>query len=319
MNNILEVRNLSRAFRSQWTFKRKTGIQDISFAVAPGESFALLGANGAGKTTTIKNILGFLVPDSGEVFFEGERLETPRQRAAIGFLPEQPYFYQYLTVEETLSFYAALFSMNGSERRERVAYVMDRLSIGHKSKEKVKSLSKGQQQRVGLAQVLLNDPSLLILDEPFSGLDPLARVEIRNLLLELKAQGKSMIVSSHILSDIELLCDRAVILKQGKMREETNISQLLNIDAASYKVSVQVSSGDLAEIENAAFPEEIASGITTSREVSGAVVFEFPGYDEARRFVSYCFDKQYTVLEFSRIHTSLEDVFISANAPDEVI
>ncbi len=314
MNSILQVKDLSKSFRSHWTFKKKAGIEGISFSVAEGESFALLGANGAGKTTTIKNILGFLIPDAGEIHFKGSPLFSPAQRTEIGFLPEQPYFYQYLTVEETLNFYAALFSIRPSERTERVKYVLDRLALLHKAKDKVKSLSKGQQQRVGLAQVLLNNPSLLILDEPFSGLDPLARVEIRNLLLDLKKQGTSMIISSHILSDIEMLCDRAVILNKGRIGEEINIGQLLDSGEAVYKVSVRGDLGSVSSGESSDMLKEILSHVTSGKIVSGVSIYEFSGYEEARRLMKFCFDYEFTVLEFSRAHRTLEDIFISATS-----
>lgn len=325
MNNILEVHNLSKQFRSAWVYRKKAGIEDVSFSVKKGESFALLGANGAGKTTTIKNVLGFLKPDAGSVIYKGKTLLDPGERSSIGFLPEQPYFYQYLSVEETLNFYAGLFSLQGDQRKERVGYVLEKLSIAHKKKERLRNLSKGQQQRVGLAQVLLNDPDLLILDEPFSGLDPLSRVEIRNLLQELKKEGKSMIISSHILSDIEMLCDRAIILNGGKVKVETDISGLLRAESSGYRFGIEIPEDKVRE--SITSQDKLFSGLEKTllelepvvtkynSETHGNAIrlYEFKKYEDAKIYLEYCLKNEIKILEFSRIQKSLEDIFISAS------
>lgn len=313
MSKILEVKNLSKAYKSHWTFKKVSGISNISFHINEGETFALLGANGAGKTTTLKNILGFLRPDEGLISFRGEKLSLPVQRKQIGYLPEQPYFYDYLSVQETLDFYAALFSIPAKDRKRIVTSVMERLSISHKAKSKIKSLSKGQKQRVGLAQSIIGKPSLLILDEPFSGLDPISRVEIRNLLFDLKKEGVSMLVSSHILSDIEMLCDRAVILFKGEIKKEVMLSSLLNTESNSFKVILKGFSKYIKEasIENKA--TEILEEAEVRSHSDEIDVVTFSDYQKAKNLLEFSFSNNISILEFSRVQASLEDVFISVN------
>lgn len=215
---LLELRGLSKYFRHTWTMRRIMALQDLDLAVARGEIFGLIGHNGAGKTTTFKCLLGLLRPSAGAVRFAGGPLGV-RERAAIGFLPEQPYFYDYLTVTETLRLYASLYGLHGRAARARVAEVIERVQLGHKRRAALRSLSKGTLQRVGIAQAILNQPALLILDEPMSGLDPTGRHAMRELVRELHAAGTTVIFSSHVLPDAEALCDRVAILAGGRLRE----------------------------------------------------------------------------------------------------
>jgi ABC-2 type transport system ATP-binding protein len=312
MKTKLDVRGLSKDFRSPWTYKRKRGIREVSFSVSEGECFALLGANGAGKTTTIKCVLGFLKPHAGEVSLDGSLLDCSRKRSSIGFLPEQPYFYQHLSVKETLTFYASLFGLTSKEKNARVAYVMERLQIEHKAKDRLGSLSKGQQQRVGLAQVLINDPSLLILDEPFSGLDPLARIEIRDLLLELKNKGKSIMISSHILSDIETISDRALILSKGEVKVETKIADLALKVEGSYKILL-AEDEHISEAFLRSLCEEYSDSSCSITRLSGVWSVEVDTNRVARDLLLRLLQKEIHVLEFTRVHRPLENLFISVS------
>ncbi|MBX3023461.1 ABC transporter ATP-binding protein [bacterium] len=214
----LELRGLTKDYRHNWTMRRLRVLHALDLVVRRGEILGLIGPNGAGKTTTFKCLLGLLRPSAGQVVFEGRPLDV-RQRAAIGFLPEQPYFYDYLTVRETLSLYAHLYGMHGGAARARVAEVIEQVQLGPKQRASLRTLSKGTMQRVGIAQAILNRPRLLILDEPMSGLDPIGRHAMRELIRSLHAGGTTVIFSSHILPDAEALCDRVAILTGGRLRE----------------------------------------------------------------------------------------------------
>ena len=215
--HAVRIDNLSYFYRSHWTFKRFKGLQPFSLEIAPGESFGFLGHNGAGKTTTIKCILNLLTPASGRVELFGVDARRLAARKQVGYLPELPYFYEHLTVGELLELYAALAEVPRPGRRERVAEALEQVQLSSERKSPLRTLSKGQTQRVAMAQALVGRPRLLVLDEPFSGLDPLGRKEFTDLLLSLKKSGTTIFMSSHILSDVEYLCDRVSIMAQGRL------------------------------------------------------------------------------------------------------
>ena len=219
---LLELRGLTKDYRHNWTMRRLRVLHELDLIVRRGEILGLIGPNGAGKTTTFKCLLGLLRPSAGQVLFEGEPLGV-RQRADIGFLPEQAYFYDYLTVKETLSLYAHLYGQHGSAARARVDEVIELVQLAHKRHASLRTLSKGTMQRVGIAQAILNRPRLLILDEPMSGLDPIGRHAMRELVRSLHAGGTTVIFSSHILPDAEALCDRVAILTGGRLREIVDV------------------------------------------------------------------------------------------------
>ncbi len=213
----LEVRGLSKDFRSGFLRRRLRGIADVSFSVPEGSVFAILGHNGAGKTTTINCILDLAHADGGQVRIFGQDHNRPQARASIGYLPERPYFFEHLTGRELLRFYADLLDIPADLRADRIEWVLERTGMTEAAGRRLRKYSKGMLQRIGLAQALLGDPRLLILDEPMSGLDPMGRREVRELLLELKAQGKTIILSSHIVPDVEAVADAVGILRQGSM------------------------------------------------------------------------------------------------------
>ena len=255
---LLELRGLSKDYRHNWTMRRLRVLHDLDLAVRRGEILGLIGPNGAGKTTTFKCLLGLLRPNAGQVLFDGRPLGV-RERADIGFLPEQPYFYDYLTVEETLSLYAHLYGQHGRAARARVAEVIEQVQLGHKRRASLRSLSKGTMQRVGIAQAILNRPRLLILDEPMSGLDPIGRHAMRELVRGLHASGTTVIFSSHILPDAEALCDRVAILTGGRLREIVDVR--LDADACVYQLEVGALPADaLAALERLAGTPAVANG-----------------------------------------------------------
>jgi ABC-2 type transport system ATP-binding protein len=221
---LLEAVELTKVFRHQWTMRPIRAIEDVSLQVHEGEVLGLIGPNGAGKTTTIKLLLALLRPTRGRVTFNGMSVHRPRARQAMGFLPEQPYFYDYLTVEETLHFYGQLCGLSAGDRRSRISELVDRLQLGPFLQRTVRQLSKGNLQRVGVAQAIIHRPSVAILDEPMSGLDPIGRKEMRELIAGLRTEGTAVVFSSHILPDAEALCDRVAVLVGGHLREVVDVS-----------------------------------------------------------------------------------------------
>lgn len=221
---------LGKRFRTGWASRREVvALESLDLAVQPGEVFGLLGPNGSGKTTTIKLLLGFLRPTGGRAELLGRPPGDPAAKARLGFLPEETYLHPFLTVEETLDFHGSLFGLPSAERRRRAGELIERLRLGHARTRRLRDCSKGMARRVGLAQALLNDPELLILDEPTSGLDPLGAAEVKALILELKAKGKTLLVSSHLLADMEKVSDRIAILHQGRMVETGRVRDLLTL------------------------------------------------------------------------------------------
>lgn len=258
MATILEARNLTKYFRHQWTFRRIPTLNGLSLAIAEGEIFGIIGHNGAGKTTLFKLLLGLLRPNDGTVTFEGRPL-TPDARAAIGFLPEHPYFYDYLTVQETLDFYARLYGMRGAARRQRIAQIVEHVQLVPKLRASLRTLSKGTLQRVGIAQAIMNHPRLVILDEPMSGLDPTGRHHMREIIRSLQHEGTTVIFSSHVLPDAEMLCHRVGIIAAGQLREVVTLNHAQSPEA--YMMAVTgVASATLETLEKIASEPPRANG-----------------------------------------------------------
>ena len=233
----LQVRNLSKTFRSGFLRRQERGISEVSFSVTQGTVFALLGHNGAGKTTTINCILDLVHAGSGKVEILGVDHRDPKARTQVGFLPERPYFFEHLTGLELLGFYADLLGIAGDQKDSSINSVLERTGMTNAAGRRLRKYSKGMLQRIGLAQALLGDPQLLILDEPMSGLDPMGRREVRELLLELKAQGKTIILSSHIVPDVEMLADSIGILREGSLVMTRKLDEMTR--GESYEVRLQ--------------------------------------------------------------------------------
>jgi ABC-2 type transport system ATP-binding protein len=227
MELALELENLSKTYRTGWRRIERKVVTDISLAIPSGKVFGLLGPNGAGKTTTIKIALGFLRPDSGRVSIFG-RKNSAGLRERIGFLSEQPYFYPYLTAEQAMDFYGRLFGMKNAVRKERIAKLLELVGLSDASKLPLNKFSKGMMQRLGIAQALINNPDLLIVDEPASGLDPIGQVEIRTILKNLNNEGKSILISSHYLSELENVCHEVAIVNKGAVIMRGKIEDLLS-------------------------------------------------------------------------------------------
>jgi ABC-2 type transport system ATP-binding protein len=216
--------------------RQRVALKDLNLAVEEGEIFGLLGPNGAGKTTTLKLLMEIIFPTRGSAEILGRPLGDKWAKAQLGFLPENPYFYDYLTGREFLKYYGQLYGIRRRERARRADALLERVGLREAANLPLKGYSKGMLQRIGLAQALLNDPRIVILDEPQSGLDPLGRKEIRDIILQLREEGKTVFFSSHILSDAEMLCDRVVILYGGELKAIGKLGDLLSTRIKEYEI-----------------------------------------------------------------------------------
>jgi ABC-2 type transport system ATP-binding protein len=215
----IEILGLAKTYQvGFWRKRPKCVLRPLDLQVEEGEIFGFLGPNGAGKTTTLKMLMGLVYPSAGSARILGSEINDPRMKAQIGFLPEQPYFYDYLTAVELLEYYAQLSGVDAKERKRRVSEVLLRVGLPNVSGMQLRKFSKGMLQRVGIAQAILHNPRVLFFDEPMSGLDPIGRREVRDLMEELKHAGKTVFFSTHILPDAESLCDRVAIIHQGELR-----------------------------------------------------------------------------------------------------
>ena len=228
METVVETRNLRVEYRAKDSPQgKKVAVNDLNLQVHAGEVFGFLGPNGAGKTTTMNVLLGFVTATSGAAFLFGVNVLEPVARQRIGYLPELTYYYKFLTAKELLRFYARVFGLKRSEADRRIGQLLKLVELDHASDRPIKTYSKGMQQRVGLAQALINDPALLILDEPTSGLDPLGRMKVREIIQRLKNEGKTVFFSSHELGEVETVCDRVAIINQGELKVAGRVADLV--------------------------------------------------------------------------------------------
>jgi ABC-2 type transport system ATP-binding protein len=226
---IVETRKLTKIYRDFWGRKKKTALRALNLEIRRGEIFGLLGPNGSGKTTTIKLLLGLLFPSEGEAFVFGQPAADVRKNERIGYLPEESYLYRFLNAEETLDFYGRLFDLEGGRRKEETQKLIEMVGLKADRKRTLKEYSKGMRQRIGLAQALINNPDLVILDEPTSGLDPLGTRWMKDLIIDLRNQGKTVIMCSHRLEDVQYVCDRIAILYEGELQELGDVDALVQV------------------------------------------------------------------------------------------
>ncbi|MCX5728368.1 MAG: ABC transporter ATP-binding protein [Nitrospirae bacterium] len=236
---VVQTEQLSKIFRVGFWGKRVTAVDSLSLEVRRGEVFGFLGPNGAGKTTTLKILMGLIYPTSGTARLFNLDMGDPQTKARLGFLPESPYFYDYLTSREFLCFYGHLFGLWGAVLGKRADELLELVGMTHAKDLQLSKFSKGMLQRVGIAQALINDPELVVLDEPMSGLDPIGRKEVRDLILRLKESGKTVLFSSHILHDAEVLCDRVAIVLKGRLVACGRVTDLMD-QGASHQVELVV-------------------------------------------------------------------------------
>ena len=234
----LELSGVSKSYRTHLSLRKYWILRDLSLSVREGEVYGFIGPNGAGKTTTIKLLLALQFPDAGRVLISGCDASRKEARRKIGFLPENPYFYDYLTGTEFLDFHARLHGFRQPERRKRVEEMLERVGLGNRGDRQLRLFSKGMLQRIGLAQALINDPDLVILDEPMSGLDPIGRRDVRDLILDLKRRGRTVFFSTHILSDTELICDRVGMLVRGSLKAVGVVEDLVRAGTPFWEVTL---------------------------------------------------------------------------------
>ncbi len=256
MPSAIEIDNLTKDYAvGFWRKRPRRALDGLTLAVEQGEIFGFLGPNGAGKSTTLKLLMGLIFPTAGAARILGRAIGDVTMHRSIGFLPEQPYFYDYLTARELLDYFARFFGFSSAARAQRVSAMLERVGLTGAADVQLRKFSKGMLQRVGLAQAILHDPQVVFLDEPMSGLDPIGRREVRDIILELKRQGRTVFFSTHILGDAEMLCDRVAVLVGGKLQ---------GIGSPEHIVSVKVQSMEiLAELpDSRALPESLAARAT---------------------------------------------------------
>jgi ABC-2 type transport system ATP-binding protein len=302
----IRVHKLEKTYRTPFRRRKVEALRGVSFTVRKGEIFGFLGPNGAGKTTTIRSLMCLIKPTGGTAEVLGHRLPSQAARQQIGFLPEQPYFYDYLTVAELCDLAGRLFGMDRAERKKRADFLIDRVGLGRARHQNLKKFSKGMMQRAGLAQALMNDPALVVLDEPMSGLDPIGRKEVRDLITELKEQGKTVFFSSHILTDVESVADRVAIVARGEIQIEGTPSQLVARTVLGIDVSLRVQ-----DVPDATVTEMIERGGKTRVRRNGDELHLTLAADEdLDAWLAAARNDGARLISVSPRHESLEDLFM---------
>jgi ABC-2 type transport system ATP-binding protein len=247
----VQTENLTKIYTDFWGRPKVRALDDLNLTIHRGEVFGLLGPNGSGKSTTIKLLLGLIFPTNGRASILGEPAGSTATNALIGFLPEESYLYRFLNGEETLKFYGRLFKIPSRELKRRVPELLDIVGLDEKSrKRKLREYSKGMARRIGLAQALINNPDIILLDEPTTGLDPIGTREMKDLILSLKQQGKTVLLCSHLLADVQDVCDRITILFRGKMMELGHVRDLLQVRDVTQIQARGLSDGQLTEVKD---------------------------------------------------------------------
>ena len=301
---VVRVTDLVKDFQVGFRMRRRRVLSNVSFSALEGEIFGFVGPNGAGKTTTLKILMGLIRPTSGSASILGRNVAESEFRDQIGFLPENPYFYPFLTAREILDFYARLSGVEAHRRAERVDELLAMVHLTHAADMRLKIFSKGMLQRVGVAQALIQDPSVVFLDEPMSGLDPIGRREIRELILALRAAGKTVFMNTHILSDVELICDRVAIIVNGEIRRQGSTLELVGDGSASAQIVVSALSADAVDA--------IEAGFSVSLRGSGDRVEIVAEAKDVEGILGVVLRSGGRVVEIKRLAPSLEDVFMEA-------
>jgi ABC-2 type transport system ATP-binding protein len=298
----VEVDRLEKTFRQGFFKRRVQAVRGISFTVEQGEIFGFLGPNGAGKTTTIKMLTGLIRATGGGARVFGESVPSPEAMRRVGFLPENPYVYPYLTPREFVELSARLSGLRGADLRRRVDASLERTGIAYAADRQVRRLSKGMLQRTGLAAALVSDPELLLLDEPMSGLDPVGRKEVRDLIVDEKKRGKTVFFSTHILSDVETLCDRVVILRKGEVVVSGKVRELLRAEARHTEVT-------LADVHEDLVKRLSIEGVVSHR-VGEHLVLDIQGDANIPKVLRAALEAGARVIEVTPPRETLEDLFM---------
>lgn len=304
MTPAIDIRELTKDYPiGFWRPRPYRALDKLTLSVERGEVFGFLGPNGAGKTTTLKLLMQLVFPTSGSAQILGRPVGSLDVRRHIGYLPENPYFYDNLTAEELLTYFASLFGIPPGQRRQRTAQLLDEVGIGAERRMQMRKYSKGMVQRVGIAQALINDPEVVFLDEPMSGLDPLGRRDIRALILRLRDAGKTVFFSSHILSDAETLCNRAAIVAGGRLATSGRLTDMAGYEVRGWEVVMNgVAAALLARVVHRVVK---ATPVGEDR-----VTFELPKDARPEDFAAELAAAGASLVSVNPLHTSLEDVFV---------
>ncbi len=305
---ILQIDHLGKTFRSGLLGRRVQALHDVSLSLQPGESLGYLGPNGSGKTTSIKCILTLIRPTTGSIRLFGRDPSDPLARARVGYLPESPYFYDYLKPTEVLDYVGRLYGLDRADRKRRIPQLLDRLGLTHAADRPLRGFSKGMLQRVGIAQSLLADPDLLIWDEPMSGLDPIGRKEVRELMVDLRREGKSLFFSSHVLADVEALCDAVCILDRGVAVAQGKLADLLHSDRLEAEARVELPL-DAQARQTAIQALAALPGVVLHEETAAFLRISLPaaGVAQLTEVVIQC---GATLRELTPLRDTLEELFV---------
>ena len=286
-----------------WRNRQYRALDRLSLTIEPGEVFGFLGPNGAGKTTTLKLLMQLIFPTSGRAEILGRPVGDVAMRRRIGYLPENPSFYDYLTAEELLTYFAQLLGVPSADRRRRVSSLLDRVGIGRERRFQLRKFSKGMIQRVGVAQALLNEPEVIFLDEPMSGLDPLGRRDVRALILELRDQGRTVFFSSHILADAEALCSRVGIVAKGRLAAIGRLGELAEFEVRGWELVV-------ANLDPAALERFRPLTIRVTGIGAGRYTMELPLTQAPERIIPEIAAAGATVVSMNPLRETLEEFFV---------
>jgi ABC-2 type transport system ATP-binding protein len=286
-----------------WRSRPYVALDNLTLTVAPGEVFGFLGPNGAGKTTTLKLLMQLIFPTSGIAEILGRPVGDVGVRRRIGYLPENPSFYDNVSAEELLAYFASLFGYHGADRRRRVARLLDEVGLGPERRFQLRKYSKGMLQRVGLAQALLNDPEVIFLDEPMSGLDPIGRREVRDIMLRLRDRGTTVFFSSHILADAEAICSRVAILSGGRLVASGRVAEMVSVHTRGWELIV-------SDLPEAIAAELAAEGATIVRHGDNATI-QLPANASPDAVLARARAAGGGLVSLTAVRESLEDVFLA--------
>ena len=304
---VLRADGLAKTFRLGLLRKRVEAVKEASFEVRRGEIFGYLGPNGSGKTTTLKMLMGLVFPSRGRAEVLGRPVPNREAKRRLGYLPESPYFYEYLTPEEFLDLVGALCDVPRRERRKRARTLIARLGLDHAMGRPLRKFSKGMLQRIGIAQALMGDPELVVLDEPMTGLDPLGRKEIRDLMLELRREGRTVVYSTHILPDVEMTCDRVAMIFSGRVRSVGPLAELLTARLLSTEICFRHNVGRLPALPAGASLRQAPDGQTV----------DLPEAADVDAFLKAALAAGASVISITPRRESLEDLFVREAEEDK--
>lgn len=306
---IIQTNNLKKVYRPPFAREGKTALHSLNIDVRRGEIFGLVGPNGSGKTTTLKLLLGLIKPTEGDISVFGRGPTDVAVKQRIGFLPDGPYFYDYLNSYEVLDFYGRLFGFSAEDRARRAEQMLDQVSLSPADRKRpIRTYSKGMMQRVGLAQALLNDPELLFLDEPTTGLDPIGARQMKDSILAVRDSGKTVLLCSHLLADVQAICDRVAIISEGKLVKFGTVPELVG---RSQRFEVYA-----ANINEAAKTQARAKNYSIEEQPDGIVVFHTNSSEQLDEVLSFVRDSKAQTVDVKGYSETLEDVFVRSVRSD---